>query len=118
LLGDSSKVEAVLKDYRTAPISEAEKTLFKFVEKVNKQSNQIRLEDVEEVRQAGWSDEALYDALTVCALFNFYNRWVDAAGVHDLPAAAYAMQAQRLKGGYLQPTPAAAQEARAKAESS
>jgi len=34
-------------------------------------------------------------------LFNFYNRWVDATGVHDLPAAAYAMQAQRLKGGYI-----------------
>ena len=99
-------MEAVLKDYHTAPISEAEKALFKFVEKVNKQSNQIRLPDVEEVRQAGWSDEALYDALTVCALFNFYNRWVDAAGVHDLPAAAYGMQAQRLKGGYLRTAPA------------
>ena len=91
----------MLKDYPTALISSAEKALFKFLEKVNQQSNQIRLADVEEVRQAGWSDEALYDALTVCALFNFYNRWVDATGVHDLPAAAYAMQAQRLKDGYL-----------------
>jgi hypothetical protein len=110
-------VEAVLKGYHTAPISEAEKALFKFLEKVNKQSNQIRLADVEEVRRAGWSDEALYDALTVCALFNFYNRWVDATGVHDLPAAAYAMQAQRLKSGYLHAAPArtAAQEARTEA---
>jgi len=111
-------VEAVLKDYHTAPISKAERALFKFIEKVNKQSNQIRLEDLEEVRQEGWSDEALYDALTVCALFNFYNRWVDATGVHDLPSAAYAMQAQRLKGGYLRPSPATAQEVRAKAGSS
>jgi alkylhydroperoxidase family enzyme len=101
LLGDAGAVDAVLKDYRTAPISDGDKALFRFVEKVNSQSNQIRLEDVEEVRQAGWSDEALYDATTVCALFNFYNRWVDATGVHDLPAAAYAMQAQRLKGGYI-----------------
>ena len=96
-------MQAVLKDYGTAPISGAEKALFKFLDKVNKQSNQIGLADVEEVRHAGWSDEALYDALTVCALFNFYNRWVDASGVHDLPAGAYAMQAQRLKGGYLRP---------------
>ncbi len=109
MLADTPKVEAVLKDYRTAPISEAEKALFKFVEKVNKQSNQIRLEDVEEVRQAGWSDESLYDAITVCALFNFYNRWVDATGVHGLPAAAYAMQAQRLKDGYIHPVPTPAE---------
>jgi hypothetical protein len=89
------------------------------VEKVNKQSNQIQVSDVEEARQAGWSDEALYDAITVCALFNFYNRWVDATGVHDLPAGAYAMQAQRLKGGYIHPAtaPVAAQEAAAKAGS-
>ena len=111
-------MDAVLKDYHTAPISSAEKALFKFLEKVNERSNQIRLPDVAEVRQAGWSDEALYDALTVCALFNFYNRWVDATGVHDLPAGAYAMQAQRLKGGYLHPAPAAAQEARTKGRSS
>ena len=111
-------MDAVLKDYHTASISGAEKALFEFLEKVNKQSNQIQLADVEEVREAGWSDEALYDALTVCALFNFYNRWVDATGVHDLPAAAYAMQAQRLKDGYIHPAPAAAQEARAKVCSS
>jgi len=72
----------VLKDYRTAPISEAERSLFAFVDKVNRQSNQIRREDIEEARAAGWDDEALYDAMTVCALFNFYNRWVDASGVH------------------------------------
>jgi hypothetical protein len=32
----------------------------------------------------GWTDEAIYYALTVCALFNFYNRWIDASGVHAL----------------------------------
>ena len=79
----------MLKDYRTAPISEADKALFKFVEKVNRQSNQIWLEDVQEARLAGWSDEALYDAITVCALFNFYNRWIDATGVHGMSPEAH-----------------------------
>ena len=49
------------------------------------------------LKQAGWSDEAIYDAVTVCALFNFYNRWIDATGVHDMPAAAYALTGERLK---------------------
>ena len=89
-------VASVLKDYRSAPLSEAEKTLFKFLEKVNWESNRIRSQDVEEVRNAGWSDEAIYDAISVCALFNFYNRWCDAAGVQDMPAAGYHAVGHRL----------------------
>jgi hypothetical protein len=89
-------VQAVLKDYGTAPISEAEKALFRFVEKVNRRSNQIRITDVEEARRAGWSDEAIYYAITVCALFNFYNRWCDASGVQDMPALGYQMSGKRL----------------------
>ncbi len=90
------KVQAVLRDYTTAPISSAEKALFKFVTKVNSCSNQITRADIDEALQAGWSDEALYDAISVCALFNFYNRWVDATGVQDMPAAGYKMSGQRL----------------------
>ena len=67
MLGDAEKVAAVLKDYRTAPISEAEKALFKFLEKVNRQSNTIGATDIAEVKAAGWTEEALYDAISVCA---------------------------------------------------
>ena len=96
MLGDTQLVAAVLKDYQSAPISAAEKALFKFLEKVNLQSNRIGLQDVEEVRGAGWPDEAIYDAISVCALFNFYNRWCDAAGVQDMPAAGYHASGHRL----------------------
>ena len=92
----------MLEDYRTAPIDDREKALFAFLEKMNAQSNQIRREDVERVRSAGWSDEAIYDAITVCALFKFYNAWIDAAGVHDLPAGSYVMSGKRLASqGYV-----------------
>ena len=86
----------MLQDYTTAPISQAEKALFKFVTKVNRTSNQITRADVDEARRAGWSDEALYDAISVCALFNFYNRWIDATGVQDMPALGYQMSGHRL----------------------
>jgi alkylhydroperoxidase family enzyme len=102
LLGDRSLVAAVLQDYRTAPISDREKELFAFIEKVNRDSSRLRKEDVEEVKAAGWSDEALYDAITVCALFNFYNKWIDATGVSDMTAAAYEVSGERLaSGGYV-----------------
>jgi hypothetical protein len=98
-------VDAVLGDFRSAPISERDKALFGFLEKMNRASNQLEAADVSGVLAAGWSEEAVYDALTVCALFNFYNKWVDAAGVSDLPAAAYAASGQRLATlGYLPPS--------------
>ena len=86
----------MLEDYTTAPISDAEKSLFKFVARVNRTSNQITRADIDEAHQAGWSDEALYDAITVCAIFNFYNRWTDATGVQDMPAFGYQISGRRL----------------------
>jgi alkylhydroperoxidase family enzyme len=95
-------VQAVLDDYRTSPLTEKEKALFAFIDKVNHTSNQIKLEDVDEVKRAGWDDEAIYDAINVCCLFNFYNRWIDATGVHDMPASAYQLSGERLKAhGYV-----------------
>ena len=96
MLGDSAKVQAVLKDYCAAPITEAEKALFQFLDKVNRQSHQISQGDVDRARSAGWTDEALYDAIAVCAQFNYYNRWIDASGVQDMPAIGYQMSGHRL----------------------
>ena len=84
-------------------MTEAERALLGFVEKANAAAADIRREDVESTKRAGWSEEAIYDAITVCALFNFYNRWCDAAGVHSLPPEAYRVSAKVLaKRGYVQ----------------
>lgn len=104
-MGDEALVRGVLEDFRTAPIDDREKALFAFLEKMNRESNRLRREDLDEARAAGWTDEALYDAITVCALFNFYNKWIDATGVSDMPAAAYAASGERLGTlGYAPPS--------------
>ena len=90
-------MRAVLADYQAAPITDQEKALFGFIDKVNRQSTEIRQADIDALHAAGWTDEAIYDAVTVCALFNFYNRWIDATGVQDMPASAYETSGQRLK---------------------
>lgn len=82
--------------------------MFAFIEKMNRESSRLRPEDIEQVKAAGWSEEALYDAITVCALFNFYNKWIDAAGVSDMTAAAYAASGERLAAtGYVPGEPSA-----------
>jgi alkylhydroperoxidase family enzyme len=98
-------VEAVLDDYSTAPISAKEKALLAFIEKVVRRSNRICQSDVDEAKSAGWSDEALYDAITVCALFKFYNTWIDVTGVQDMPAFAYKMSGKRLATAGYAPKP-------------
>lgn len=59
-------------------------------------STLIGQRDVDAVRAAGWTDEAIYDAVTVCALFQFYNNWIDATGVSDMPAIGYEASGRRL----------------------
>lgn len=92
----------MLADAETARLPEAEKKLFAFLDKVNRDSPRIGPADIEALHEAGWSDEALYDAITVCALFNFFNRWIDASGVHAMSDEAHRMAARRMaQGGYI-----------------
>ena len=62
---------------------------------MNRDSPRIGPEDIEELHAVGWTDEALYFAITVCALFNFYNRWIDATGVHALSDEAHRQGGKR-----------------------
>ena len=78
-----------MRDLETSALPENEKALFRFVSKVNRQSPAITAADMEPLHAAGWTDEAIYYAITVCALFNFYNRWVDATGVHAMTDEAH-----------------------------
>jgi alkylhydroperoxidase family enzyme len=86
--GDDMDAEAfiagVIRDLETSGLTEKEKALFRFVDKVNRCSQSITVDDMEPLHAVGWDDDAIYYAITVCALFNFYNRWVDASGVHVL----------------------------------
>lgn len=82
-------VWSVLRDLENSQLDEKHKALFRFVTKVNRQSPQITAGDMQQLYEAGWTGEAIYYAITICALFNFYNRWVDACGVHALSDEAH-----------------------------
>jgi alkylhydroperoxidase family enzyme len=94
-LGDEALVRAVLQDVETSPLDEAHKVLFRFIDKVNHDSPRIGPPDLDVVRAAGWTDEAIYFAITVCAMFNFFNRWIDATGVHAMSDEAHRLGGKR-----------------------
>jgi uncharacterized peroxidase-related enzyme len=81
LLGDDL-VRTVLDDLETSALEEREKALLRFTAKVTGNLPSITVSDIDRLRTAGWNDEAIFYTISVCALFNFYNRWVTAAGVH------------------------------------
>jgi alkylhydroperoxidase family enzyme len=94
-LGSEELVGSVLRDLETSQLDEKHKALFRFVDRVNHDSPRIRPEDVQPLYAMGWDDEAIYYAITVCALFNFYNRWIDASGVHALSDEAHRIGGKR-----------------------
>jgi uncharacterized peroxidase-related enzyme len=102
LYNDSTLVCGALEDVQSSRLSPAEKALLQFVAKVNHDAQRVTPADIKPLHDAGWSDEAIYDAITVCALFNFYNRWVGASGVHPQPDEGARATGKRLaERGYL-----------------
>jgi uncharacterized peroxidase-related enzyme len=96
LLGDEALVRSVLADVEQAPVTERERQLLRFVKKVTLDLPGIQAEDVERLQAAGWDDEAIYYAITTCALFNFYNRWISATGVPEMSEEGHRQQGRTL----------------------
>lgn len=94
-MGDEELVAGVLRDLESSALDARYKALFRFVDKVNRGSPEIGPGDIQTLHDAGWEDEAIYYGITVCALFNFYNRWVDASGVHALSDEAHRVGGKR-----------------------
>lgn len=85
----------MLNDLESSALPENEKALLRFVSIVNKESPSITAETMKPLYALGWTCEAIYYAITVCALFNFYNRWIDASGVHPLSDEGHRLGGKR-----------------------
>jgi alkylhydroperoxidase family enzyme len=42
-------------------------------------------DDIDRLREVGWSDAAIHDAIQVVSYFNYINRVADAVGIEDEP---------------------------------
>lgn len=89
-------------DWRKAPLDAKLRATLGFLEKLTLQPNEVRPADIAPLRAAGLSDEAIEDAINVCALFNIYDRLADALGWYLPDQAGYAASADNLmRRGYL-----------------
>jgi uncharacterized peroxidase-related enzyme len=74
-------MEAMVKDYTTAPIPPAERALLDYAVKLTREPWTITAEDIAALRAAGWSDSAILDLNLVASYFAFVNRIADGLGV-------------------------------------
>ncbi len=74
-------VHALARNWRTAPLSEQDKTLCEFASKLTLSPSQMCSDDLEILRSHGLDDRAIHDATQVIAYFNYINRIADALGV-------------------------------------
>jgi alkylhydroperoxidase family enzyme len=78
-------VDAVLSNYRSAPISEKLKAAIAFIEKITKAPDELTAADAHLAIGAGISREELEDAAAVAALFAIVTRYANALDF-DIPS--------------------------------
>lgn len=68
-------------DLDAAPVSEAERALLRMAEKITRHAYRIVREDMERLREHGWTDPQIAEMVYVAALFAFFNRVADSFGL-------------------------------------
>src|SRR5438046_2336316 len=71
-------MQAVLKDWRTAPISDKLKAMLAYLEKLTTHPDDVQPQDVEPLHCLGIQDQAIVEAIYVCVVFNIIDRLADA----------------------------------------
>lgn len=74
-------MEALKKDYRTAPISEQDRAMLDYVVKLTKDATKCSPEDHSRLRAAGFDDRGILQITLIASWFNYINRVADALGV-------------------------------------
>jgi len=78
---DKGLVEALEKDYTTAPITARDRRMLDYVVKLTKDATKVQKDDIEGLRAAGFDDRGILQITLIASWFNYINRVADALGV-------------------------------------
>jgi uncharacterized peroxidase-related enzyme len=78
---DDDLIAALRADYRSAPITEAERVMLDYVVQLTKDAVKITPEYHERLRAAGFDDKAILQITLIASWFNYINRVADALGI-------------------------------------
>ena len=103
LEGNYELVDAVKRDYQTAPISSKLRTLLAIAAKVQESGKHVGAADIDRARSEGASDVEIHDAVLIAAAFSMFNRYVDGlATLTPTDEESYDAMGQRMaRNGYV-----------------
>jgi uncharacterized peroxidase-related enzyme len=78
---DETLIEALKRDYTTAPITERERVMLDYVVKLTKDATKVWKDDHDRLRGAGFDDKAILQITLIASWFNYINRVADSLGV-------------------------------------
>ena len=78
---DEDLVSQLRDDYKTAPITEAERVMCDYVVQLTKDAVKISPVFHERLRAVGFDDTAILQITLIASWFNYINRVADALGV-------------------------------------
>jgi uncharacterized peroxidase-related enzyme len=85
LSGDPALGEAMVMNWRAAPLDARQTAMLGFAEKITKASSEIVEADRAALREAGFSDRDIWDIANVAGFFNMTNRVASATGMQPNP---------------------------------
>jgi uncharacterized peroxidase-related enzyme len=74
-------VQAVARRWREAPLAAAERALCEFAAQLTHRQHTVTPADLDKLRELGFDDRAIHDAVQVVAYFNYITRIADGLGV-------------------------------------
>jgi alkylhydroperoxidase family enzyme len=84
---DNELVEAIRKDYRTAPIDERDVVMLDYVAELTRDATRITPRHHERLRAVGFDDRGILQITLIASWFNYINRVADALGVGRIGSA-------------------------------
>lgn len=78
-------IDELVANIDNADVDEKMKPLLKYVKKLTEKPTQVTQRDVDAIFAAGWDENAFYHAVSICGLFNYYNRLIEGYGVKSAP---------------------------------
>lgn len=85
LSGDPALGEAMVMNWRAAPLNARQTAMLAFAEKVTKTSAEVTEADREALREHGFSDRDIFDIAAVTGFYNMSNRVASAIGMEPNP---------------------------------
>ena len=78
---DKELIEALQRDYTTAPITPQERVMVDYVVKLTKDATKVWKDDIERLRAVGFDDRGILQITLIASWFNYINRVADSLGI-------------------------------------